>query len=397
MNLVHAYVNTFVTFFHSIPETFVNFSQQAIVSYLCLNLAITPIFIACQTQLMLSVFSVLFFFINAALLLITLGLEYLGLAVLLVYAGAIIMILLFVIMLVKLQETEEQPFSILAPAKWSSAFVPLQVQHIKTRSIFLITAIILGALLLTYSCKSIVADIHPLTNYAQSNSLHTFAEYSKGVSTSSVLSSKDLNTLPENLVFINTFSSTSEPNHIPWLLKYFSNRLEDKFQPLVLENVNSGIWANLTFLNAPSYNIDKLAFNLAGQFAHLQELLPVFGWSHLLPIGEIHSTGTPLESLAQLVDTSTTIKQWVFYPRTRLGAFTFPTMPVQIMSTNLDIPALYALDGEFKDMFPLPKKDISVISSVLYTLHAPALVLAAICLFIAMVLSFLLTDFKMKS
>ena len=66
---------------------------------------------------MLSVFAVLFFFINAALLLITLGLEYLGLAVLLVYAGAIIMILLFVIMLVKLQETEEQPFSLMVPSR----------------------------------------------------------------------------------------------------------------------------------------------------------------------------------------------------------------------------------------------------------------------------------------
>jgi len=94
---------------------FVNILPQATISYLCLNLAVTPIFIAFQSQLMRSVLSVLFFFINAALLLIIINLEYLGLAILLVYAGAIIMILLFVIMLVKLQEIEYQPFSNFSP------------------------------------------------------------------------------------------------------------------------------------------------------------------------------------------------------------------------------------------------------------------------------------------
>jgi len=117
MNLLHSFVTSLMNLLSFLPEIFVNSSKAAIVSFLCLNLAVTPIFIACQTQLMLSVFAVLFFFINAALLLITLGLEYLGLAILLVYAGAIIMILLFVIMLVKLQETEEQPFSLMNPSK----------------------------------------------------------------------------------------------------------------------------------------------------------------------------------------------------------------------------------------------------------------------------------------
>lgn len=348
---------------------------------------------------MLSVFAVLFFFINAALLLITLGLEYLGLAILLVYAGAIIMILLFVIMLVKLQETEDQPFSILAPSKWSSSFVPLQAKHIKTRSVFLITAIILGAVLLTYSCKAIVADIHPLHTSEIPYAINSFAGYNRDSlpEATTIFSLQASAQYPNNIAFLNTYNSNEEPNHIPWLLKYFSDRLETKFQPLVLENVESGIWTSLALSSAPSYNVDKLAFNLAGQFGHLKELLPSYNWVQLLQVGDIPPTGHPLESVSKLIDYDSTEKQWAFYPRTRLGVYTFPTAPVQSLHTNFDIPSLYALESEFKDAFPLPKKDISTISSALYTLHAPSLVLAAICLFIAMVLSFLLTDFKMKS
>ena len=109
---LHAHI---VALFYVCIAHFVNILPQATISYLCLNLAVTPIFIAFQSQLMRSVLSVLFFFINAAFLLIMLNLEYLGLAILLVYAGAIIMILLFVIMLVKLQEIEYQPFATLNP------------------------------------------------------------------------------------------------------------------------------------------------------------------------------------------------------------------------------------------------------------------------------------------
>ena len=109
------------------------------------------------------------------------------------------------------------------------------------------------------------------------------------------------------------------------------------------------------------------------------------------------ATGNPIDSVTKLYDYPSTVKEWAFYPRTRLGVYDFPTAPVQKFYSNNDIPVLYALESEFKDMFPMPQKDISTISSVLYTLHAPTLVLAAICLFVAMVLSFLLTDFKMKS
>ena len=118
---------------------------------------------------------------------------------------------------------------------------------------------------------------------------------------------------------------------------------------------------------------------------------------HLLDIKEIPSTGAPLDAIRELPFPEGNLKEWAFYPRTRLGVYDFPTEPIKLLHQNDDIPRLYALDVEVKDLFPLPPTDISTISSVLYTLHAPTLVLAAICLFIAMVLSFLLTDFKMKS
>jgi len=215
------FINTVDVFFNFIPEILVNIPQQAIVSYLCLNLAITPIFIACQTQLMLSVFSVLFFFINTSLLLITLGLEYLGLAILLVYAGAIIMILLFVIMLVKLQETEEQPFSILTPSKWDANFVTIQPRHIKTRSIFLILIVIFGAGFLTFSCKSLIADLQPglvfTTQESAAPALSLFSELGK-VKTSDQLTLFSLGTeaaIPRDLSFIRTYTGRVESNHIP--------------------------------------------------------------------------------------------------------------------------------------------------------------------------------------
>lgn len=107
-------------------------------------------------------------------------------------------------------------------------------------------------------------------------------------------------------------------------------------------------------------------------------------------------TGDPLTNVSQLVNYSDTLKQWEFYPRTRFGVYAFPELPMQELKYNTDIPQIYAQSCELRDQLVFPNKDISNISSVLYTLHAPALVLAAVCLFVAMVLSFLLTDFKVK-
>jgi hypothetical protein len=108
------------------------------------------------------------------------------------------------------------------------------------------------------------------------------------------------------------------------------------------------------------------------------------------------ATGDVLESMENLVNPASTIKSWDFYPRTRYGVYDFPSQPIQELKANNDIPLLYAQECELRDQVLFPQKDITNISSVLYTLHAPTLVLAAVCLFIAMVLSFLLTDFKIK-
>lgn len=67
----------------------------------------------------------------------------------------------------------------------------------------------------------------------------------------------------------------------------------------------------------------------------------------------------------------------------------------QLLKTK-DIPLIYATELELKDQIRFPINDISNISSTLYTKHSATLVLASVCLFIAMVLSFLLTDFKVR-
>jgi hypothetical protein len=200
---------------HCIPGTFVNIPSQAIVSYLCLNLAITPIFIACQTQLMLSVFAVLFFFINTSLILIILGLEYLGLAILLVYAGAIIMILLFVIMLVKLQETENQPFAALAPSRWASNQVSFQGQHVQYRSLFLILAITLGALLLTYSCKTLIIDLTPAQQTQDIISPYPFSSVNCYDSLSGFRAIRPSGDVNDTRALFSPYSNDSNQNHIP--------------------------------------------------------------------------------------------------------------------------------------------------------------------------------------
>lgn len=395
-------LSQFCGFFHSIPETFVNISSQAIVSYLCLNLAITPIFIACQTQLMLSVFAVLFFFINTALLLITLGLEYLGLAILLVYAGAIIMILLFVIMLVKLQETERQPFSALNPTKWKAEFLPLTATHTKIRSGFLIATTVIGAMALTYSCKSMVSEIYPISEGQISSfapSLEIFGATLLNLTSNPYageIQCVEGNLVPQVGGLFNTVFNPKTPNYIPWLLTYFNGILEAKFQPIVLETPSNAIWSALALSAAPSYNLDRFTFNLAEHFGILSEILPKTDYSQSsitlekLPGSWMHDVINPL------IDYTKTERLWGFYPRTRLGVYEFPSDAVGSLRANPQITSYYAQISEWTDYYSLPKQDISVISSVLYTLHAPSLVLASICLFIAMVLSFLLTDFKLK-
>lgn len=111
----------------------------------------------------------------------------------------------------------------------------------------------------------------------------------------------------------------------------------------------------------------------------------------------IPSTGDSSQRLAQLVYPELSKKSWDFYPRTRYGVFDFPTQPMDQLLYNTNIYGSYAAEYELKDQVCFPLQDISNISSSLYTKNAPTLVLASLCLFIAMVLSFLLTDFKIKS
>lgn len=405
MPYIQSSIELLCHFFHSIPVIFVNIGLQAIVSYLCLNLIVTPLFIACQTQLMLSVFSVLFFFMNIAFLLILVGLEYLGLAVLLVYAGAIIMILLFIIMLVKLQETENQPFSARAPNLWGSNLLPLHTKHTTVKSAALVFSLIAGALLLTYSCKSLVYDLvpsMPVGTQAYAPSLRVFSSYSaEAGGIRSQLTSEDLGIItPYQPAYRDTaLLDESNPNYIPWLFKHFNMQLETKFQPIILGGVLDNSWPGLLIGEAPSYNQNRWALNFIGQFGFLNELVPGYRWiteltdiSPTLPTTE----GVTYEHVRQLGVGEMTNKTWDFYPSTRPWVFSFPERPMEELLKEESMPKIYALECELKDQLIFPIKDISLISVDLYTKYSPALVLASLCLFVAMVLSFLLTDFQLR-
>lgn len=405
MSYIQSSIELLCHFFQSIPVIFVNIGLQAIVSYLCLNLIVTPLFIAYQTQLILSVFSVLFFFMNIAFLLILVGLEYLGLAVLLVYAGAIIMILLFIIMLVKLQETENQPFSARAPNLWGANLLQLHTKQAKVKSASLVLCLIGGAFFLTYSCKSIISDLVPLMTVGArvyAPSLQVFSSYS--AETGNLGGQMTFENLGIIVPYQPTYKDTAlldetNPNYIPWLFKHFNMQLETKFQPIILGGVPENSWPGMLIGEAPSYNQDRWALNLVGQFGFLNELVPGYLWvseltdiSHKLPTIE----GVIYEHVRQLGVGDITTKTWDFYPSSRPWVYSFPERPMEELLKAEGMPQIYAQECELKDQLIFPRKDISNISVDLYTKYSPALVLASLCLFVAMVLSFLLTDFQLR-
>ena len=91
------------------------------------------------------------------------------------------------------------------------------------------------------------------------------------------------------------------------------------------------------------------------------------------------------------------MREWTYYPmRTYRGIYDFPEVPYKLLRDTFDSRLVYSAKVELLDQTLFPRTDLSYISSKLYTTYAPALVLASVCLFIAMVLSFLLTDFKLK-
>ena len=382
---------------------FVNILPQATISYLCLNLAVTPIFIAFQSQLMRSVLSVLFFFINAALLLIIINLEYLGLAILLVYAGAIIMILLFVIMLVKLQEIEYQPFSNFSPQAWNSTNLTVKKKHTKLKTGFILSVLILGASILTYSCSAVIADLTTMSN-GVSKDLVSFFNMYMSPSDIGILDESKLcyskHALPRHAYQPPNFDTYAvmETNFTPWFLTYFNSILETKFQPLVLENEKSAITSTHTLFTGPSYNIDKWVLSLVSQFGHLSELTSEYAWltPKLDPIISFPSTGNPLTNIEKLGTEGAATREWTYYPRIYRGIYDFPEVPYNLLRETFDSRLLYSAEVELKDQLVFPRTDLSNISLKLYTNYAPALVLASVCLFIAMILSFLLTDFKVK-
>lgn len=99
----------------------------------------------------------------------------------------------------------------------------MQEKHTQVRSLFLITVITLGAVLLTYSCRAFILEITPNNSLTGANiiapsvSLFTLKNLlgtEQGLAEALVLTGKSLKGDTNEALF-HTYAHMGEPNYIP--------------------------------------------------------------------------------------------------------------------------------------------------------------------------------------